>query len=125
MMRHVVLIEDETNISEALRFILGRDGWEVTIHADGSSAVDVLRAKLPDVVILDIMLPGRSGFEVLGEMRADPDLQRIPVLMLSARGQSRDRDAAERAGADLFMAKPFANADILAAVRALADGRGV
>ena len=120
-MRHVVLIEDEANISQALRFILTRDGFEVTTHGDGNGAVEMLREKRPDVVILDLMLPGRSGFEILSEMRADPGLARIPVLMLSARGQARDREAAARAGADRFMAKPFANGEILAAVRSLAD----
>ena len=120
-MRHVVLIEDEANISQALRFILTRDGFEVTTHGDGNGAVEMLREKRPDVVILDLMLPGRSGFEILSEMRADPGLAQIPVLMLSARGQARDREAAARAGADRFMAKPFANGEILAAVRSLAD----
>ena len=120
-MRHVVLIEDEDNISEALRFILVRDGWEVTTHADGATALGVLRAHVPDVVILDMMLPGRSGFEVLAAMRADETLRAIPVLMLSARGQVRDREAAERAGANMFIAKPFANADILVAVQSLTN----
>ena len=122
-MPFVVLVEDEPNISEALRFILQRDGWEVRVHANGTGAVEVLRARVPDVAILDLMLPGCSGFEVLAGMRADRALARVPVLMLSARGQARDREAAERAGADMFVAKPFANADILAAVRRLAAGR--
>ena len=119
----VVLVEDEPNISEALRFILQRDGWEVRVHANGTGAVEVMAARVPDVVILDLMLPGCSGFEVLARMRATQALARVPVLMLSARGQARDREAAERAGADMFVAKPFANADILAAVRRLLEGR--
>ncbi len=122
-MATLVLIEDEANIAEALRFILGRDGWEVTIHAEGRGALDVIRARRPSVVILDLMLPGQGGFEVLAQIRADPELAAIPVLMLTARGQMRDREAAARAGADLFMAKPFANAEIVAAVRSLAGGR--
>ena len=122
-MPFVVLVEDEPNISEALRFILQREGWEVRVHANGTGAAEVMAARVPDVVILDLMLPGCSGFEVLARMRANQALARVPVLMLSARGQARDREAAERAGADMFVAKPFANADILAAVRRLLEGR--
>lgn len=119
MAGHVLLIEDEPNIIEAIRFILSRDGWLVSAHSDGEGAIDAVRAARPDVIILDVMLPGRSGFEILADLRADPDLAGTRVLMLTAKGQVMEREAAQRAGADRFMAKPFANADILAAVRAL------
>lgn len=119
MGRHVLLIEDEPNIAEAIRFILTRDGWEVTTHAEGETALDRLRATRPDLVILDVMLPGRSGYEILADLRADPTLADLRVLMLSAKGQTRDREAAERAGADLYMTKPFSNAEMLERVRAL------
>ena len=92
------------------------------LHADGADAMAKLRALRPDVVILDLMLPGRSGLEILAEMRADPDLAQTPVLMLTARGQERDREAAARAGATRFLAKPFANAEMRAKVRALLEG---
>jgi two-component system, OmpR family, response regulator len=118
----VLLIEDEPNIIEALRFLLSRDGWRVATHSDGSGAVEAVRRNAPDLVILDVMLPGRSGFDILAELRADPGLQALPVLMLTARGQARDRAEAERSGASRFMAKPFANAEILAVVRELAGG---
>ena len=118
--RRLLLIEDEVNIAEAIRFILTRDGWEVSLHADGADAMAQLRARRPDVLILDLMLPGRSGLEILAEMRADPALAEIPVLMLTARGQERDRDAAARAGATRFLAKPFANADLVACLREMA-----
>ena len=117
--RQVLLIEDEANIAEAIRFILSRDGWDVDLHGNGADALDRLRDLRPDVVILDLMLPGRSGLEILADMRADPDLKDVPVLMLTARGQGRDREAASRAGATRFIAKPFANADVLACVREL------
>lgn len=120
--RHLLLIEDEANIAEAIRFILSRDGWDVRLHADGADAMAKLRAQMPDVVILDLMLPGRSGLEILAEMRADPDLAQTPVLMLTARGQERDREAAARAGATRFLAKPFANADLVACLRDMAAG---
>jgi DNA-binding response OmpR family regulator len=120
MGREVLLIEDEENIAEAIRFILSRDGWRVTHLATGQGAATRAAVLMPDVVILDHMLPGMSGLEVLAQLRANPVTAPLPVLMLTAKGQPRDREAAERAGADRFMAKPFANAEILAEVRALA-----
>lgn len=119
MSRHVVLIEDEPNIAEAIRFLLTRDGWTVDTHGDGTDAVDVIRAARPDLVILDLMLPGKSGLEVIQELRAVAELQVLPVLMLTARGQLKDREMAERAGVTRFMTKPFSNAEVLSAVRDL------
>jgi DNA-binding response OmpR family regulator len=116
---HVLLIEDEPNIAEALRFILGRDGWQVGVHGDGATALAEIRAQRPDVVILDLMLPGASGLDILAGLRADPGTATLPVLMLTAKGQDRDRAAAEAAGVTRFMTKPFANADIVAALRAM------
>ncbi len=119
MGRQVLLIEDEPNIIEAISFVLSRDGWQVATHADGAGALEAVRQLRPDVLILDVMLPGRSGFEILADIRADAGLAGLKVLMLTAMGQGKEREAAGRAGADMFMAKPFANADMLAAVRAL------
>lgn len=119
MGRHVLLIEDEPNIIEAIRFILTRDGWQVDTLSDGAEAMATIRRTRPDVLILDVMLPGRSGYEILQDLRADPEYAQLPVLMLTARGQMRDREQAERYGASRFIAKPFANADIVAALRAL------
>jgi len=119
MSKHVVLVEDEVNIAEAIRFLLGRDGWRVETLANGSTAVDVIRNSAPDLVMLDVMLPGKTGFEILQELRADPTLVDLPVLMLTARGQSRDREMAEKAGVSRFMTKPFSNTEMLDAVREL------
>ncbi len=119
MAPHVLLIEDEPNIAEAIRFVLARDGWQVSVLTDGTDAVpDVARLK-PDLVILDLMLPGMSGLEIVTLLRADPATQDLPVMMLTAKGLGRDRDAAERAGVTLFMTKPFANAEVVAQARAL------
>ncbi len=121
MSKRVLLIEDEPNIIEAIRFILSRDGWDVRTHSNGSDAVEAVRARMPDVVVLDVMLPGKSGLDILSEMRADSDLAEIPVLMLTARGQKSDREMAERAGASQFMTKPFSNTEILETIRQLAE----
>lgn len=119
MGKKVLVIEDEPNIIEAVGFILSRDGWEVKTHSNGHDAMQAVRARMPDLIILDVMLPGRSGYDILAEIRNDAELADIPVLMLTARGQTKDREMAERAGASHYMTKPFSNADVLAAVRAL------
>lgn len=119
MGKRVLLIEDEPNIVEAVSFLLSRDGWTVHTHDDGATALDKLRAAPPDLVILDVMLPGRSGFDILSDMRREAALAALPVLMLTARGQARDRALAEELGATRFMTKPFANAALCAAVSEL------
>ena len=115
----ILLIDDEPNIIEAIRFILTRAGYTVTSHGNGLDAVAVIAAARPDLVILDLMLPGRSGYDILQDLRSNPAHAALPVLMLTAKGQPRDREMAERLGASRFLSKPFANADILAAVRSL------
>jgi len=118
--KRVLLIEDEPNIIEAIRFILSRDGWRVDTHSDGSTALDAIRARVPDLVILDVMLPNKSGYDILCELRETTDVQDVPVLMLTARGQKKDRELAERLGVSKFMTKPFSNGEILSTVRELA-----
>lgn len=119
MGKHVLVIEDEPNIIEAISFILSRDGWTVDTHSNGHDAVDVVRAKAPDLIILDVMLPGKSGYDILTELRALTETAELPVLMLTARGQTKDRDLAEKIGASRFMTKPFSNAEVLEALREL------
>jgi DNA-binding response OmpR family regulator len=123
MGKHVVLVEDETNIAEAIRFLLSREGWRVETLANGGNAAEVIRAAKPDLLMLDVMLPGKTGFEILAELRRDDALVGMPVLMLTARGQARDREMALQAGVSRFMTKPFSNAEMLMAVRELTAGR--
>ncbi len=127
MAKRILLVEDEPNIIEAIRFILSRDGWHVSTHSDGRTAVAEIARLAPDVVVLDVMLPGRSGFDILRDLRAAPQTREMPVLMLTAKGQGRDREEAERSGVTRFMTKPFANSEVLEAVNemmatASADG---
>ncbi len=119
MAKHVLLVEDEANIREAIGFLLTREGWQVTVQEDGHGAVDAIRAARPNLVILDYMLPGKTGLEIVSDLRADPDFADLPVLMLTARGQTRDREQAERLGVSRFMTKPFSNTEVLNAVRDL------
>ncbi|QQA44059.1 response regulator transcription factor [Pelagovum pacificum] len=120
MGKRVLVIEDEPNIIEAISFVLSRDGWTVHTHSDGETALDRLLSYPPDVVILDVMLPGRSGYDILQDIRRTEALAHLPVLMLTARGQLKDRELAERLGVDRFLTKPFSNAEVLEQVRELA-----
>ncbi|QPM89099.1 response regulator transcription factor [Pseudooceanicola algae] len=119
MGKSVLVIEDEPNIIEAISFILSRDGWHVASHSNGVDAVAAIHARRPDLVILDVMLPGRSGYDILRDLRADQQTDSLPVLMLTARGQTSDRALAEEVGASRFMTKPFSNSEVLAAVNAM------
>lgn len=118
----VLLIEDEPNIAEAIRFILGRNGCQVFVQTDGREGLAAVAEVRPDLVILDLMLPGMDGMQVLGHLRQHPATHALPVMMLTAKGQGRDREAATRAGVSAFMTKPFSNAEMVAAVRALLPG---
>lgn len=120
MGQRVLLIEDEPNIIEAISYILSRDGWTVHTHSDGETAMDKVLQGVPDLIILDVMLPGRSGYDILRDLRAEPSTSAVPVMMLTARGQAKDREIAASLGATQFMTKPFSNADVLQSVRALA-----
>ncbi len=119
MRQHILLIEDEPNIVEAITFILLRDGWQVDAHSDGATAMVAIRDTKPDAIILDVMLPNKSGFDILGELRADPKTSDLPVMILTARGQTKDRERAMDLGADAFMTKPFSNSEVLEGIHAL------
>ncbi len=123
MTKRVLLAEDEPNIVESVSFLLRRAGFEVTVETDGRRALDAALADMPDILVLDVMLPEVDGYEVLRQLRADQRGAALPILMLTAKGQREDREIAIRSGADRFITKPFANAELVAAVKQLADGR--
>lgn len=123
-MQRVLIIEDEPSITVALQFLLEREGYHVDCAADGESGLMRLLQSRPNVLVLDVMLPNRSGFEVLKHIRGAPRLRDLPVLVLTARGQAQDRRMAKDAGADAFLTKPFANAEVIAAMKRLASERG-
>ncbi len=116
-MTDILIVEDEPAIMESLEFILKRCGWTVGLARDGDAALAAAHRYRPRMVLLDIMIPRRNGLDVLREMRADETLRDTSVLMLTARGQRYDRQAAEDLKADGFITKPYANTDIVAAVR--------
>jgi DNA-binding response OmpR family regulator len=123
MATRVLIVEDEPNIVESLSFMLRRGGYEVASVLDGAAALAHLRSAPTDLLILDLMLPGLNGFEVLKEVKADSALEALPVLILTAKGQSQDRRLAEEIGVDAFMTKPFSNRELMETVSRLAGGR--
>jgi DNA-binding response OmpR family regulator len=116
----VLLAEDEPNIVIALTYILERAGFEVTTRTDGQAALAAALAEPPAVLVLDVSLPVLDGLEVLRRLRADVRGQRVPVIVLTARGRHADRESALDSGADLYLTKPFSNAELIAAVRRVA-----
>lgn len=120
MAPRVLLAEDEPNIVESLTFLLERAGFGVAVVSDGQQALSAVLENPPHVMILDVMLPTLDGFEILRRMRADDRGRAVPVIMLTAKGQRADREAALGSGANLFITKPFSNAELIDAVRLLA-----
>ena len=119
-MTRVLLVEDEPHIIESLSFLLSRAGYDVDHVDNGAVAFETISANPPDVLVLDAMLPGMNGFDLLRRIRAQESLAELPVLMLTAKGQKKDREVANAIGADMFMIKPFNNSELIDAVGQLA-----
>lgn len=118
----ILIVEDEPNIVESLSFILRRAGFEVDTVIDGVEALDRVRRQSFSALILDIMLPGMNGFDVLRAIRADHALAALPVIVLTAKGQANDRRMAEAGGASAFITKPFSNVEVIEHVSRLTSG---
>lgn len=116
----VLIVDDEPNIVESLRFIFERAGYGVKSVSDGLTALDCVRRDSFCAVVLDLMMPGLNGFEVLRAIKQDGQLSGLPVVVLTAKGQSRDRRAAEEIGADAFITKPYSNAEVVSKIEELA-----
>lgn len=112
----VLVVEDEESIVDFLRMALTYEGFEVTVTSDGNEGLRAFRARRPDLIVLDWMLPGRDGLEVCREVRA---VDNVPILMLTARGELEDKVLGLDSGADDYLAKPFKIQELLARIRAL------
>ena len=115
----ILIAEDEPYIVESLHFLLSREGHEVDEVSDGSSVLPALHRIRPDLLILDIMMPSANGFDVLRRIRQTPELEALPVLILTAKGQETDRKRMVELGANDFVTKPFSNTDLLSRVSEL------
>jgi DNA-binding response OmpR family regulator len=118
----ILIAEDEPYIVDALSFVLSEAGHAVIAESDGAAVIQKVRDIRPDLLILDLMLPNKNGFEILKELKNTADFGQLPVLVLTAKGQAKDRATAEQLGADAFIAKPFANTDVLNCAQQLIAG---
>ncbi len=119
MKPHILVVEDEPPLVEVLRYNLENEGYRVSVAIDGTEALTQIQTELPDLVILDWMLPQLSGIEVCRQIRTDPDSKDTPVIMLTARGEEADRVKGLVSGADDYVVKPFSPTELLARVRAV------
>jgi two-component system, OmpR family, phosphate regulon response regulator PhoB len=118
--RHrVLIVEDEDNIALALDYLMMREGYDHDRIANGSDAMPRIRATHPDLVLLDVMLPEVSGYEICQALRLDPDLASVKILMMTARGSAIEQRKGMALGADGFISKPFALAELRAEMRRL------
>lgn len=120
-MVRICIVEDEPNIIEALRYLFETEGWQVDVISDGANAVEFIQQTNPSLVVLDYMLPSLSGVAVAQKLREDKNMAALPILMLSAKGQEKDKQLAQLAGINVFMTKPFANSALLEQIKALLD----
>jgi DNA-binding response OmpR family regulator len=115
----ILIVDDEPNIVISLEFLMQQSGYEVGIARDGEEALAQVEAFRPDLVLLDVMLPLRNGFEVCQKIRENRDWDRIKVLMLSAKGRDVDASKGLTLGADAYITKPFSTRELIEKVRGL------
>ena len=119
MPQTVLVAEDERNLVEALSFLMRRAGFEVSVARDGPTTVEMTRALNPDLVLLDVMLPGFDGFEVVSAIRKTGLEKQPRILMLTAKSHEKDRRKALALGVDDYVTKPFSNREVVERVQAL------
>jgi len=115
----VLIVEDEADIRELLRYNLEREGFLVEEAADGAQALEKIRRRIPDILLLDLMLPGTPGLEICRQMRAGRDTANLPILVVTAKGTEVDKVLGLEMGADDYVVKPFSPREVVARVKAL------
>jgi len=119
MAARILIAEDEPNIVTSLQFLLQKNEYEVRVARDGEEALQLVESFMPDLVLLDVMMPVRNGFDVCGKIRENPALRRIRIVMLTARSRDAERDEGLALGADAYITKPFSTKELVAKVRQL------
>ncbi|MBA2352230.1 MAG: response regulator transcription factor [Burkholderiales bacterium] len=119
MSKKILIADDEPNIVAALEFLLRRNGYEVEVAHDGEGALRLIEACHPDLVLLDVMMPQKSGYEVCMRMRERDDWRDIKIVMLSAKGRDAEVNKGLAIGADLYVTKPFSTMDLVGKINAL------
>ena len=117
--RRVLIVDDEPNIVTALEFLLERRGYEVRVATNGEEAVALVESFRPDVMLLDVMMPKRSGYDVCQRVRERPDMQHVKIVMLSAKGREAEVSKGLSLGADLYITKPFSTQELVERIDAL------
>jgi len=117
MSQKILIVDDEPNIVISLEFLMKREGFAVSVAVDGEEALQKIAEIQPDLVLLDIMMPKKSGFEVCQEIRANPAWASIKVVMLTAKGRDTEVQKGMALGADAYVTKPFSTKDLVAKVR--------
>ena len=115
----VLVVDDEANLTRSITFILRKEGYEVEVASNGEEAINKAVQLKPNVMLLDIMMPKKNGYEVCQEVREDPDLRDIYIIMLTAKGQEVDREKGLEMGADEFITKPFSPSVVVERVNAV------
>ena len=116
MAKSILIVEDDNNIADLLRLYLEKEGYQATIAADGTQGIDLYRKLRPDLVLLDVMMPGVDGWGVLRAIRQD---SQTPVIMLTAKGETADKVSGLKQGADDYITKPFEMKEVLARIEAV------
>ena len=116
MGKKVLIVDDEPNIVAALEYLLQRKGYEIRIAADGEEALRQVRSFAPDLVLLDVMMPRQSGYEVCQRIRERPEWSGVRIVMLSAKGREAEVSKGLSLGADLYITKPFSSAELVARI---------
>jgi two-component system, OmpR family, alkaline phosphatase synthesis response regulator PhoP len=120
--KKILIADDEPNIVTALEFLLERNGYEVLVARNGGAALKLVEEHKPDLVLLDVMMPVKSGYEVCQRMRERADWRHIKIIMLTAKGRDVEMSKGLSIGADLYITKPFSTQDLLAKINALLGG---
>ena len=115
--RKILVVDDNPTIIRALTFTLKKEGYNVSSVTNGEEALEEIKKSKPALIFLDIMMPKKNGYEVCQEIKSDPELKDIHVLMLTAKGQQRDRNKGLEVGVDEYMTKPFSPSKVVARVR--------
>ena len=119
MTKRILIVDDEPNIVISLEFLMKREGFQVSVAVDGQAALDKIAENIPDLVLLDVMMPKKSGFEVCQEVRANPAWSAIKVVMLTAKGRDIEVQKGVALGADAYVTKPFSTRELVAKVRSV------
>lgn len=119
--KKVLIADDEPNIVTSLEYLMLRSGYEVRIARDGDEVLALVESFRPDIVLLDVMMPRRNGYEVCQKMRERPDWGQIRIVMLSAKGREAEVTKGLSLGADAYVTKPFSNQELIATIGALLD----